>query len=68
MPEIIKLIGSTKSRITKNENGENVTRLEITEVIIVHFNTLNKNYQQSSRVLHTFVPNKQFGQLLDIST
>ena len=59
----MKLLGSTKSKITKNENGENAPNLEITEVILVHFNIVNNNYQQNSRVLYTFVPSKSFGQL-----
>ena len=62
----MKLLGSTKSKITKNENGKNAL-IEITEVILVHCNIVNNNYQQNPRVLHTFVPNKSFGQLLDIS-
>ena len=67
MPETVKLLGSTKSKITKNENGENVSNLEITEVVLVHYNIVNNNYQENSRVLYTFVPSKSFGQLLDIS-
>ena len=63
----MKLLGSTKNKITKNENGENVPNLEITEVVLVHCNIVNNNYQQNARVLYTFVPNKSFGQLLDIS-
>ena len=63
----MKLLRSTKSTITKNENGENVPNLEITEVVLVHCNIVNNNYQQSSRVMYTFVPNKSFGQLLYIS-
>ena len=66
-PETMKLLGSTKSNLTKNKNGENVSHLEITEVIIVHFNIFDNNYQQDSRVLYTFVPNKSFGQLLNVS-
>ena len=66
-PETMKLLGSTKSKITKDENGENVPHLEITEVVLVHCNIVNNDYQQDSRVLYTFVPNKSFGQLLDIS-
>ena len=46
-PETMKLLGSTKSKITKNENGENACHLEITEVVLVHCNILNNNYQQS---------------------
>ena len=64
----MKLLGSTKSKITKNENGENVPNLEITEVVLVHCSIVNNNYQQNSRILYTFVPNKLFGQLLDISS
>ena len=63
----MKLVGSTKSKITENENGENVPNLEITEVVLVHFNIVNNNYQRNSRVLYTFAPDKLFGQLLDIS-
>ena len=63
----MKLLGSTKSKITKNEKGENVPYLEITEVVLIHCNVVNNSYQQRSRVLHTFVPNKSFGQLLNIS-
>ena len=63
----MKLLESTKSKKTKNENGENIANLEITEVVLVHCNIANNNYQQNSRVLYTFVPNKLFGQFLDIS-
>ena len=52
----MKLLGSTKNKINKEENGENVPRLEITEVLLVHCNTVNNGYQQDSRVLHTFFP------------
>ena len=63
----MKLLGSTKSEVTKDEIGKNVSCLEITEVVLIHFNVVNNSYQQSSRVLYTFIPNKPFGQLLDIS-
>ena len=63
----MKLLGSTKSKITKDKNIENVPHLEITEVVLIHCNIVNKDYQQDSRVLYIFVPNKSFGQLLDIS-
>ena len=56
----MKLLGNTKSKIVKVENGENVPYLEITEVILVYCNIGNNNYQQNSRVLYTFVPNKSF--------
>ena len=67
-PEITKLLGSTKSKINKDKNSENIPHLEITEVILVHCNIVNNDCQQDSRVLYTFVPNKSFGQLLDISS
>ena len=63
----MKFFGSTKSNITKNKSGENVSCLEITEVVLKHCNTVNNSYQQNSRVLYTFVPNKLFCQLLNIS-
>ena len=65
-PEGMKLLGSTESKITKNENVESMFYLEITQVLI-HCNIVNNNYQQDLRVLCTFVPNKSFGQLLNIS-
>ena len=67
MPETIKLIRSTKSKTTKDKNVQNVVHLKITEVVLTHCNVVNNDYQQNSRVLHTFIPNKSFGQLLDIS-
>ena len=63
----MKLLGSTENKITKDKNGENVPHLEITEVVLVHCNIVNNDYQQDSRVLYTFVPNKPFGSLLEIS-
>ena len=63
----MKLIGSSKSNITKYENFENVPYLEITEVVLVHCNIVNNDYEQDSRLLHIFINNKSFGQLLDIS-
>ena len=65
--ETMKLLGSTENKITKDKNRENVPHLEIAEVVLVHCNVVNNNYQQDSRVLYTFVPNKLFGALLDIS-
>ena len=64
MPETI---GSTRIKVTKDKNGENVPHLEITEVALVHSNAVNSDYQQDSRILYTFISNKLFGQLLDIS-
>ena len=66
-PETMKLLGSTRNKLTDDENGEKVPRLETTEVVLVRCNIFNNNYQQDSRVLYTFVPNKSFDQLLDIS-
>ena len=61
------LLGSAKSKLTENENGENVPHLEITEVVLGHCNIVNNHYQPDSRVLYTFVLHKSFGQLIDIS-
>ena len=66
-PETMKLLGSTENEITKDRNGENVPHLEITEVGLVHCNIVNNDYQQDLRVLCTFVSNKPFGSLLEIS-
>ena len=63
----MKLLGSTKIDITKNVNGENVSQIQITEVVLAHCNIVNNNYQQDSRLLYTLVPNQSFGQLLDTS-
>ena len=65
--ETMKLLRSTKNKITKDKNSENVPHLEITEVVLVHCNIVNNDYQQDSRALYTFVPNKPFGNLLEIS-
>ena len=63
----MKLLGCTENKITWDKNGENVLHLEITEVVVVHCDIANNDYQQDSRVLYTFVPNKPFGSLLEIS-
>ena len=65
--ETMKLLGNTKDTIDADKNSENVPRLENVEVILVHCNSVNNSYQQASRVLFTFVPNKQYGQLISIS-
>ena len=65
--ETMKLLRSTKIKIRKDENCEIVRYLEITEVVLIHCNIVNNYCQQNSRVLETFVPNKSFGQLLQIS-
>ena len=66
-PETMKLLGSTESKITKDKNGENFPHLEVVELVLVHCNLHNNDYQQDSRILFTFVPNKSFGSLLEIS-
>ena len=66
-PETIKLLGSTKKDIDKDKDGENVPKLESVEVVLVHCNLVKNDYQRTSKVLFTFVPNKQFGQLINIS-
>ena len=63
----MKLFGSTKNKITKDKNGENLPDLEITEVVLVHCNIVNNDYQQDSRAFYTFVPNYPFGSLPEIS-
>ena len=63
----MQLFGSSKKDIDQNKNGEIVPRLETVEVALVHCNLVNNNYQQESKVLFTFVPNKQFGQLITIT-
>ena len=56
--EIMKLLWSTENKITKDKNGENVPSLETTEVVLVHCNIIDNDYQQDSRVLYTFVSKK----------
>ena len=65
--ETMKLLGSTKDTIDADKNSENVPSLENVEVVLVHCNLVNNSYQHASRVLFTFVPNKQYGQLISIS-
>ena len=62
MSETTELFGSTKSKITKNKNGENMPHLQITEAVSVHCNIVNNDYQQDLRVLYRFVCNELFGQ------
>ena len=62
----MKLLGRTKNKITKDKDCENLPHLDIEKVVLVHCNIVNNDYQQDSRVLYTFVPNKQFGSLLEI--
>ena len=60
-------IGSIENKITIDKNGQNLPYLEITEVVFVNCNIVNNDYQQDSRVLDTFVSNKPFGSLQEIS-
>ena len=66
-PETMKLLGSAENEITKDKNGENVPHLKIVELVLVHCNLVNNDYQQELIILFTFVPNKAFGSLLEIS-
>ena len=63
----MKLLGNTEKKITKNKNGGNVPHLEIAEVILVYCNIVNNDYQQDARVSYAFLPNKPFGNLLEIA-
>ena len=63
----MKLLGSTKKVVDKDKNGKNVPKLESVEVVLVHCNLVKNDYQHASKVLFTFVPNKKFRQLLNIS-
>ena len=63
----MKLLGSTENKMTKDKNGESIPHLEITEVVLVHCNIANNDYQQDLRVLCTFVPDEPFNSLLEIS-
>ena len=64
--EKMKVLGSAKKDVDKDKDGEDVQKLESVEVFLVHCNLVNNSYQQASKVLFTFVPNKQFGQLITL--
>ena len=66
-PETMKLLGSTKKDVDSDKNSENVPKLKSVEVVLVHCNLVKNDYQHTSKVLFSFVPNKQFGQLINIS-
>ena len=66
-PETMRLLGSTKKDVDSDKNSENVPKLESVEVVLVHCNLVKNDYQHTSKVLFSFVPNKQFGQLINIS-
>ena len=63
----MKLLGTTKKVVDKDKNEENVPKLEIVEVVLVHCNLVKNDYQHTSKVFFTFVPNKKFGQIINIS-
>ena len=63
----MQLLGISKQVIDKNKDGELVPRLEFVEVVLVYCNLVDKNYQQASKILFTFVPNKQFDHLITIT-
>ena len=65
-PETMKLLGSGKKDVEKYLGGENVPKLQYGEVVLAHCNLVKNDYQHTSKVLFTFVPNKQFGQLINI--
>ena len=62
----MELLESTESKIAKDKNGKNLPHLEINEVVLIHCNIVNIDYQQDLRALYTFVPNKSLGQFLDM--
>ena len=66
-PETMRLLGSRKKDVDADKNSENVPKSESVEVVLVHCNLVRNDYQHSSKVLFSFVPNKQFGQLINIS-
>ena len=63
----MKLLGSTKKDVDKNEDGEIAPKLESAEVVLVHCNLVKNDYQDTSKALFSFIPNKQFGQLMSLS-
>ena len=65
-PQTMKLLGNIKKLVDQDKDGESVPKFEPVEIVLVHCNIVNNNYQQVSKVLFTFVPNKQFGQLINI--
>ena len=66
-PETMRLLGSTKKDFDSDKNSENLPKLESVEVVLVHCNLVENDYEHTSEVLFSFVPNKQFGQLIYIS-
>ena len=65
--ETMQLLGSSKKNVDQNKDGKVVQKLETVEAVSVNCNLVKTNYQQASKVLFTFVPNKQFGQLITVT-
>ena len=65
--EMMKLLGRRKTDVDQDKDWEDVPKLESVEVVLVHCNLDNNNYQEASNVLFTFVPNKKFGRLINTS-
>ena len=63
----LELLGSTKKDVGKDKDGENVPKLELVETVLVQCSLIKNDYQHTSKVSFTFIPNKQFGQLINIS-
>ena len=63
----MKLLGKTKSKLIEIKNGKDVLPLETTEVVLVHFNIINDDYQNDSGVLYRFISNESLVKLLEIS-
>ena len=63
----MKLLGSAKQVIDEHKNSENVPKLELVELVLMHCNVAKNDYQQASKVIFIFVPNKQFGELISIA-
>ena len=66
-PETMKLLESTKKDVDKDKYGENVPKLESAEAVLIHCNLVQNDYHQTSKVLFTFLPYKEFGQLINIT-
>ena len=64
----MRLLGSTRKDVNSDKNSENVSKLESAEVVLVHCNLVKNDYRRTSKVLFSFVPNKQFGPLINTPT
>ena len=63
----MRLLGSSSDTTDGDKNSELVPKLESVDLVLVRCNVVNNNYQQASKVLFTFVPNKKYGQLITVS-